>query len=260
MSLGGWAVITCPCGVVCSVKYNLRAESPRDYVDLLLSWKHFPNVTVYDYARGLALHSNHRQPEIFHPFQGRLLDPTPENIKQASEGRLHVNMPWLKHPKVPADDNGHPLTGSSEHFALSDVFHQGNSKDARDVYRKIELVPELAGRINSQCVEQLFSGMRKNNYFLNMTTPSTHIFLQRNILHHYNVARNNKAKEQYSKIVPANVEMQFDSYGRIVLGMLFCIIAISMFFLLLFRKIIINILFNSSSPRCCDVHYITWPQ
>lgn len=217
---GGWAVITCPCGVVYSVKFNLRAESPRDFVDLLLSWKHFPKVSVYDYARGLALHANRRQPGIFAPFQGRLLDPTPENVKQASEGKVHVNMPWLKLPKMPADKDGHPLTGSSQHFALNDVFHQGNSKDQREVLRKLELVPELTGLINSQCVEQLFSGMRKNNYFLNVTTPSTHIFLQRNILHHYNIARNQKMKRQYSKIVPPDVAMQCDSHGRVVLGML----------------------------------------
>ena len=120
---GGWAVITCPCGVVFSVKFNLRAESPRDFVDLLLSWKHLPNVAVYDYARGLALHANHRQPGIFAPFQGRLLDPTPENVKQASEGKVHVSLPWLKFQKKPADKDGHPLTGSSQHFALNDVFH-----------------------------------------------------------------------------------------------------------------------------------------
>ncbi|XP_056453234.1 uncharacterized protein LOC130387964 [Gadus chalcogrammus] len=216
---GGWAVITCPCGVVFSVKFNLRAESPRDFVDLLLSWKHLPNVAVYDYARGLALHANRRQPGIFAPFQGRLLDPTPENVKQASEGKVHVNLPWLKFQKKPADKDGHPLTGSSQHFALNDVFHQGNSKDQCEVLRKLELVPELAGLINSQCAEQLFSGMRKNNYFLNQTTPSTHIFLQRNILHHYNMARNQKIKNQYSKIVPPDVSLQFDSYGRVVLGM-----------------------------------------
>uniref|UniRef100_A0A8C6KJQ0 HMG domain-containing protein n=1 Tax=Nothobranchius furzeri TaxID=105023 RepID=A0A8C6KJQ0_NOTFU len=215
---GGWAVITCPCGVVYSVKFNLRAESPRDFVDLLLSWKHFPNVSVYDYARGLALHANRRQPGIFDPFQGRLLAPTPENIEQASEGKVHVNMPWLRFPKMPADKEGHPLTGSSQHFALNDVFHQGNSKDQREVLRKLELVPELTGLINSQCVEQLFSGMRKNNYFLNLTTPSTHIFLQRNILHHYNMAKNQKQKKQYSKIVPPDVAMQCDSHGRVVLG------------------------------------------
>ncbi|CAL9704196.1 unnamed protein product [Knipowitschia caucasica] len=175
-------------------------------------------MSVYDYARGLALHANRRQPGIFDPFQGRLLDPTPENVKQASEGKVQVNMPWLKLPKMPADKDGHPLTGSSQHFALNDVFHQGNSKDQREVLRKLELVPELTGLINSQCVEQLFSGMRKNNYFLNLTTPSTHIFHQRNILHHYNIAINQKKKQQYSKIVPPDVAMQCDSHGRIVLA------------------------------------------
>ena len=153
------------------------------------------------------------------PFPVRLLDPTPENVKQASEGKVLVNLPWLKLKKKPADKDGHPLTGSSQHFALNDVFHQGNSKDQCEVLRKLELVPEFAGLISSQCAEQLFSGMRKNNYFLNQTTPSTHIFLQRNILHHYNMARNQKIKNQYSKIVPPDVSLQFDSYGRVVLGM-----------------------------------------
>ncbi|KAK0135142.1 HMG domain-containing protein 3 [Merluccius polli] len=213
---GGLAVITCPCGVVYSVKFNLRAESPRDYVDMLLSWKHFPNISVYDYARGLAVHANRRQPDTFEPFQGRLLEPTVENIKQASDGKLKVHMPWLKNPKVPEDKNGHPLTGSSEHYALCDVFYQSNSQDPSDVLRKIGLVPELVGQINSQCVEQLFSGMRKNNYFLNMTSPSNHIFLQRNILHHHNVARNQKTKEEFCKIVPANTEMQLDSHGKMM--------------------------------------------
>lgn len=212
---GGWAVITCPCGVVYSLKFNLRAESPRDSLDLLLSWKHFPNISVYDYARRLALHANRRQPGLFAPFQGRLLNPTPENIKQASEGKVHVSMPWLKNCKVP-DKDGHPLTGSSQHFALNDVFHQGNSKDQTDVLRKLELVPELTSLINSQCAEQLFSGMRKNNYFLNMTTPSTHIFLQRNILHHYNMAKNQKVTDQYSKILPSDIAMQCDNHGRVV--------------------------------------------
>ncbi|XP_041840399.1 LOW QUALITY PROTEIN: uncharacterized protein LOC121639302, partial [Melanotaenia boesemani] len=215
---GGWAVITCPCGVVYSVKFNLRAESPRDFVDLLLSWKHLPNISVYDYAKGLAVHANRRQPGIFDPFQGRLLDPSIENIKQASQGKVHVSMPWLKLPKMPADKDGHPLTGSSQHFALNDVFHQGNSKDQREVLRKLELVPELTGLINSQCVEQLFSGMRKNNYFLNLTTPSTHIFLQRNILHHYNVTRNQKMKKEYSKILPPDAALQYDSHGRVVIA------------------------------------------
>ena len=214
-------MITCPCGVVCSVKYVIRAESPRDYVDLLLSWKHFPNITIYDYPRGLVANASQRSPDIFHPFQGRLLEPTPENIKRASEKKISVNMPWLRQSKEPVDQNAHPITGSSQHFCLSDVFHQGNSKDERDVLRRVELVPEMAGRINSQCAEQLFSGMKKNNYFLNVTTPSTHIFLQRNILHHYNVARNNSLTRLNRKIVPADVLLELDGFGRIVRGMQF---------------------------------------
>lgn len=38
MILGGWSTVMCPCGVVYSLKFNMRAESPRDYVDILLSW------------------------------------------------------------------------------------------------------------------------------------------------------------------------------------------------------------------------------
>ncbi|KAK7929809.1 hypothetical protein WMY93_006204 [Mugilogobius chulae] len=71
---GGLAVILCPCGIVNAVKFNLRAESPRDYADMLLSFKHFPNITVYDFARGLAAHTNLRAPvDIpFRPNEGGL--------------------------------------------------------------------------------------------------------------------------------------------------------------------------------------------
>ncbi len=56
--LGGWSTVMCPSGGVYSLKFNMRAESPRDYIDSLLSWQHLPNVTIYDFARGLATHGN----------------------------------------------------------------------------------------------------------------------------------------------------------------------------------------------------------
>ena len=43
---GGWLSGTCPHGVVYVLKFVLRAESPRDYVDVLLSMKFQPN-TVF---------------------------------------------------------------------------------------------------------------------------------------------------------------------------------------------------------------------
>lgn len=212
-------MVTCPCAVVYGVKFNIRAESPRDFTDLLLSMKHFPNVTLYDFARGLATHTNLRQPETFHPHGGRLLEPSQQNIQFAKSGQVKVNLPWLLTKKPVPDENGHPLTGSSEHYALYDRFHEANSKDTRDILRKVELVPELCGWLNSQCAEQLFSGMRKNNHFLNMMTPSSHIFLMRNILHHYNSHKNSKIIDNMKRRLGMGIDIVLNSFGQTMLGM-----------------------------------------
>ncbi|XP_072565367.1 uncharacterized protein, partial [Paramormyrops kingsleyae] len=215
---GGWAVVTCPCAVVYGVKFNIRAESPRDFADLLLSMKHFPNIVLYDFARGLATHTNLRDPESlpFKPHGGRLLEPTEDNIRCATTGQIKVSLPWLVTKKPVPDENGHPITGSSEHYALYDRFHEANSKDARDVLRKVELVPELRGWINSPCA--LPAGMRKNNHFLNMMTPSSHVFLMRNILCHYNNARNSRTIESMKKRLGKGVDIQLNSNGQTVLA------------------------------------------
>ncbi|XP_073715712.1 uncharacterized protein [Misgurnus anguillicaudatus] len=116
------------------------------------------------------------------------------------------------------DPDCHPLTGSSDHYCLCDVFHQSNSKDNRDVLRTIGLVPELAGKINSQCAEQLFSEVKRNNYFMNMLRPSAHIFLARNILHHRNLTRNRKKLEQFKKLFSGSPNLQLDSNGKVILA------------------------------------------
>ena len=117
----------CPCGIVNSVKFNLRAESPRDYADMLLSFKHLSNVLIYDFARGLVTHTNLREPETipFRPHEGRLAEATPTNLKSAEKGELEINLPWLKLKKEHAGINAHPSTVSSDHFALYDIFHEG---------------------------------------------------------------------------------------------------------------------------------------
>lgn len=143
-----------------SLKCNLRAESPRDFTDLLLSWKHMPNICIYDFPRGLAVHANLRQPEVmpFCPHEGRLLEPSDENIQWASDGGM-VSLPWLNSRKMVPDPGAHPLTGSAEHYCLYDKFHEKNTKDPKDVLRRIKMVPELSGRVNSHVAEQLFSTM-----------------------------------------------------------------------------------------------------
>ncbi|KAL1250956.1 hypothetical protein QQF64_018752 [Cirrhinus molitorella] len=209
---GGWAVVMCPCGIVYSIKCCLRAESPRDFSDILLSWKHIPNIVIYDFARGLATHTNLRYPEAltFTPHEGRLADPTDDNIKMAKEGKLKISLPWLNVKKQVPDSHGHPITGSAEHYALNDKFHEENSKDKRDVLRKIGLVAQLAGKVNSQVAEQFFSKLKKNNYFLNMTLPSTHVFLMRSIIHHHNSQKNLRRLEAFRRVFGTEVVLNIN--------------------------------------------------
>ncbi len=93
-----------------------------------------------------------------------------------------MNLTWLKVKQPEKDPSCHPLSGSSEHYALYDRFHEDNTKDPKDGIRRVDLVPELSGWLNTQTAEQLFAGMagmRTNNNFMNMLTPSAHVFLMR---------------------------------------------------------------------------------
>lgn len=66
-----------------------------------------------------------------------------------------------------------------------------NIKDTRDALQRIGLIPQLADWFNKQCIEQLLADMKENIYFMNTQTPSEHIFMMQNILHHYNTNCNN---------------------------------------------------------------------
>lgn len=85
----------------------------------------------------------------------------------------------------------------------------------------LQLVPHYALYdtlycINSQTAEQLFSGMRKNNYFMNSLSPASHIFLMCNILHHYNERVNQKALEDFKQVSHGDITL--DAYGKAILG------------------------------------------
>lgn len=182
---GGWGFIMCPCGIVYSLKCNLRAESPQDFADLLLSWQHMPNVMVYDFAQGLATHTNLKASEKMpiSPFEGRLMEPTQDNIELAKRGQLKVSLPWLEEKMTMADPYGHPVTGSSEHYIL---YQDSIRKDSEDALRKVTLVPQLDGKVSGEIAEQLLAKLKENCYFLNMSLPSIHLFQMRNFIHHYN--------------------------------------------------------------------------
>uniref|UniRef100_A0A3Q1FND5 Ribosomal protein L18 n=1 Tax=Acanthochromis polyacanthus TaxID=80966 RepID=A0A3Q1FND5_9TELE len=108
-----------------------------------------PNIVIYDFARGLATHTNLREPDRlpFSPFEGRLRAPSTDTISRAKSGNLKVSLPWLNSKKPVADCDGHPVTGSAQRYALYDQFHEDDKKDPRDALRRLDLVPQLAGNL-----------------------------------------------------------------------------------------------------------------
>lgn len=201
------------------MKFLVRAESPRDFADLLFSWKHIPNICIYDFARGLATHANLRRPGAipFTPFEGRLAESTDDNIKAARAGELSVDLPWLRE-KGTTEAGGHPVTGSSQHYVLYDRFHEANSRDPRDALRRLQLVPELAGQVNTQVAEQLFGDMRRNNYYLNMMSPSTHIFMVRSLIQVHNDLKNQAMRHRIAQALGPQQNLGLDGLGRLIIG------------------------------------------
>ena len=78
-----------------------------------------------------------------------------------------------------ANPNAHPCSGSDQYLSLFDRFHERNVKKDVEVLRRIEHIPELKGRFNTEVEEQLHSSFVRNNHFLNSMKPEKHIFLIR---------------------------------------------------------------------------------
>ena len=83
---------SCPHGVVYAVKFVLHAESPRDYVDIILSMKHQPNIVVVDMANLVAAHGNNRKFGLFSTHNGMPVEASTANIEAASDHTLTVNL------------------------------------------------------------------------------------------------------------------------------------------------------------------------
>ena len=128
-------------GTVYYLKFILRAESPRDYVDDLLSFAYIPNIVVPDMAHIVAKHSTRtsnrkddakyygkgdKEGNIFNPFNCRVADPEHQDIVQMANGNNHhVSFPWIakqeqQKNKTCTESNTRPVTGSNVHLYLFD--------------------------------------------------------------------------------------------------------------------------------------------
>ncbi|XP_006825073.1 uncharacterized protein LOC102807716 [Saccoglossus kowalevskii] len=77
---GGWLSASCPHRIVYAVKFLIRAESPRDHVDLIRSFKVQPSVVIVDMPHMVARHGNIRHPQMFHPYDDRVAEKAHQKI------------------------------------------------------------------------------------------------------------------------------------------------------------------------------------
>ena len=82
--------------VVYCIKFVLRGENPRDYVDMLRSLAFPLSINTSDMPHRIATHANRTVPHFFRPNDGRIFPPTEENIDAAKEGRLVCHLPCVR--------------------------------------------------------------------------------------------------------------------------------------------------------------------
>jgi hypothetical protein len=111
---------TCPHQVVYALKFLLRAEGPRDYVDILLSLKYQPSITLVDMAHIVTAHGNAHSSGMFQPYEGRVTEGTSTNIKSAEQLQVAEDHSYNR--------TTHSVTGVFDRYCLFDKLHEGNPK------------------------------------------------------------------------------------------------------------------------------------
>ena len=216
---GGWVSGTCPHGVIYTLKFVLRAESPRDYVDLLLSMAHQPNIIINDMANMLVAHGNKRKKDMFYPFNGMVAELTQINIQKALDGKLEVSLPWLDLGK---EGNSaiqsfevHPVLGSAPHLCLFDRLHERNVKKKEETLRCVRNIKGLKGKLNTHKDEQLHASYNHDSRYLNQMKPINHIFLFRSNIDVHNEKINKRLKKGLTSAF--NYQISQDKSGQAVI-------------------------------------------
>ena len=146
-SSGGWVTFCCIHGIIYAVKFMLRAESPQDYIDILQSLKHKPNVFINDMEHIVASFGIRKfENPIFYPHDGQVADGTTGNIELAKDNCYQVSFPWLSAKgsnNRGHAENIHPVTGKDIYVALFDRFHETNTNKDIESLRRLVCVKEL---------------------------------------------------------------------------------------------------------------------
>nr|XP_039269852.1 uncharacterized protein LOC120344622 isoform X3 [Styela clava] len=141
---GGIVHFRCPHGICYYMKYLLRQESARDYIDGILSLKRQPHAIISDIASQVAHHGEARKRGIFGPDKGMLFAYTDKNLELEKHGSL---------PQVKLD--------AHKKYSLCDRFHtRSKKKTAENSFRNLKYCSDL--NINTSVAEQENAHMAKD--------------------------------------------------------------------------------------------------
>ncbi|XP_068134528.1 HMG domain-containing protein 3 isoform X2 [Hyperolius riggenbachi] len=142
---GGKVYKICPHQVVCGSKYIVRAESPRDHVDLLASSRHWPPVYVVDMATQVALCADLCYPnltqQMWGKYQGCFSDPTesPQYVSCPELLDRHYNVDMMSNePSIE-----HPITKSASRRIVHAVAEQNGASDPTSRHHSLSLCREM---------------------------------------------------------------------------------------------------------------------
>ena len=199
-----------------ATKFLLRGESPRDYSDILRSFKHVPTVNVVDFAHMVARITNRLVPGFFSPYEGRLTETEPRYIEAAQQKRLKVSLPYLSddRPVTNFAAGVHPITGVADRFLLFDAFHENNTKEPKEALRRSTLVEEINRDINTSAAEQLNRDKARDAYYFNQMKPTNHVFTFRLLTHLKNQITNLNFKRDIER--HHHVKLTLNHLGQLV--------------------------------------------
>nr|XP_026690264.1 uncharacterized protein LOC104265342 isoform X1 [Ciona intestinalis] len=177
---GGIVHFRCVHGIAVYMKFTLRQESARDYVDGILSFAQQPNVVVTDIASQVAHHGENRKVGMFSPFRGMLYQWTKENLQLAEDGKLEP-------VKLKLDSENSALN----FYSLCDKFHHKTKKRGGEkAFRDLRMCSDL--RFNSSIAEQANSIMKKDRPSFSSMNPINFMFMSRLSLELQNRVINDK--------------------------------------------------------------------
>ena len=207
---GGVVLACCPHRVTYAVKMPIRRESARDYYDVIKSFDHQPTAVISDISSMLAKHGNKRDKGAFAPYEGRIVEPTLQNIEKAKAKELMVDIPELN---TEADSRA-PEGKERPKLSLADTFHFKNLKNPVDALRNPKLIQQLQ-ETNTQAAEQLFQDWKKDAYWLNPQKPLHYVFVCRLLAHLQNETMN-QLNLQHVKKSAGSGYSTFVNKGRVV--------------------------------------------